>query len=134
MMNPILADYDDRKEALAEFERRKRARAIAVTVDDGEIKEQLRKFDQPICEWQQKKLNRNLIWFVSGLFGEGPADRRERLRNLLADLGEKAFQEVNKDESSALKEDSEAAERNRDVSTQLIQLIFSMPILIDSPF
>lgn len=49
-MNPILANYDDRKEVLAEFERRKRARAIAVTVDDGEIKKQLRKLDQPICE------------------------------------------------------------------------------------
>merc|ERR1712002_512774 len=58
-------------ELLAEFERRKRARQIQVSTDDGEVKALLRQQGEPIC-----------------LFGEGPADRRERLRQLLALLGE----------------------------------------------
>ncbi|XP_077986471.1 U4/U6 small nuclear ribonucleoprotein Prp4-like [Glandiceps talaboti] len=60
-----------REEVLAEFERRKRARQILVSTDDAEVKIKLRELGEPIC-----------------LFGEGPADRRERLRQLLASLGE----------------------------------------------
>lgn len=37
---------------------------------DADIKAKLRELGEPIC-----------------LFGEGPADRRERLRLLIADLG-----------------------------------------------
>lgn len=62
-------------EALAEFEKRKRARTIQVSTDDSEIKANLRHLGEPIC-----------------LFGEGPAERRERLRKLLAELGESAIQ------------------------------------------
>lgn len=59
------------EELLAVFERRKKARAIVVPTDDAEVKARLRELKEPIC-----------------LFGEGPADRRERLRILLLDLGE----------------------------------------------
>lgn len=58
---------------LAEFDRRRRARHIAVPTDDVEVKVKLRQLGEPIC-----------------LFGEGPADRRERLRNLLSVLGEES--------------------------------------------
>ena len=57
----------DRQALLEEFERRKRARQINVSTDDEEVKRNLRQLEEPIC-----------------LFGEGPADRRSRLRDLLA--------------------------------------------------
>ena len=47
------------------------ARHIAVPTDDAEVKVKLRSMNEPIC-----------------FFGEGPADRRERLRDLLSRLGE----------------------------------------------
>ena len=50
-----------RAEVLAEFERRKRARQITVPTDDAEVKAGLRNLSEPIT-----------------LFGEGPAERRER--------------------------------------------------------
>ncbi len=60
-------------EILKEFERRKRARLINVSTDDAEVKNNLRELGEPIC-----------------LFGEGPADRRNRLRELFSQLGEDA--------------------------------------------
>ena len=60
-------------EMLAEFERRKRIRMMNVSTDDAQIKKDLRQLGQPIC-----------------LFGEGPAERRNRLKELLAELGEDA--------------------------------------------
>ncbi|XP_027137976.1 U4/U6 small nuclear ribonucleoprotein Prp4 [Larimichthys crocea] len=52
------------QEALAAFERRRRARQITVSTDDAEVKAGLRALGEPIT-----------------LFGEGPADRRERCVN-----------------------------------------------------
>lgn len=52
---------------LEEFEKRKRAKAIVVPTDDSEVKVCLRAQGEPIC-----------------LFGEDPANRRERLRELLS--------------------------------------------------
>merc|ERR1719312_1021627 len=63
----------DKMEMLEEFERRKRVRAINVSTNDIEVKGDLRSLGEPIC-----------------LFGEGPADRRNRLRELLGRLGEDA--------------------------------------------
>lgn len=59
---------------LEEFERKKKARQINVSTDDAEIKKSLRQLNEPIC-----------------LFGEGPAERRIRLRELLSMLGESAL-------------------------------------------
>lgn len=52
---------DRQAEVLAEFERRKRARQITVSTDDVEVKACLRSLGEPIT-----------------VFGEGPAERRER--------------------------------------------------------
>lgn len=62
-----LARSKDKAALLEEFERRKRARLINVSTDDVEVKRNLRQLNEPIC-----------------LFGEGPAERRKRLKELLA--------------------------------------------------
>jgi hypothetical protein len=49
----------------------------------------------------------NLLIFQIGLFGEGPADRRERLRNLLATIGEDTLK---KRKQSELEEKKKRAE------------------------
>ncbi|CAH3109932.1 unnamed protein product [Porites lobata] len=59
------------QELLAEFERRKKARAITVPTGDASVKARLRELGEPIT-----------------LFGEGPPERRDRLRKLLSELGE----------------------------------------------
>ncbi|KAI1277972.1 U4/U6 small nuclear ribonucleoprotein Prp4 [Halotydeus destructor] len=69
--NPL---SDSRQLVLDDLERKRRARQITVTVDDNQVQAHLRHLEEPIC-----------------LFGEGPADRRERLRNWLARLGEDAI-------------------------------------------
>lgn len=70
------AQAESQAELLAEFEKRKRARQIHVSTDDSEVKATLRQLGEPIC-----------------LFGEGPAERRARLRQLLALLGEDAVKQ-----------------------------------------
>lgn len=57
----------DKQALLEEFERRRKARSINVSTDDAEVKRNLRQLSEPIC-----------------LFGEGPADRRSRLRVILS--------------------------------------------------
>lgn len=52
---------------LEEFERRRKARQINVSTDDSEVKKNLRQLNEPVC-----------------LFGEGPAERRRRLKDLLS--------------------------------------------------
>ncbi|RKP35530.1 WD40-repeat-containing domain protein [Dimargaris cristalligena] len=52
-----------------EFERRERARQVVVPTDDSKVKQKLRELEHPIC-----------------LFGEGPMERRERLRFVLSEL------------------------------------------------
>ncbi|KKK16759.1 hypothetical protein ARAM_005202 [Aspergillus rambellii] len=57
---------------LSQFERKRRAAAMAVPTDDTRVRARLRELGEPIT-----------------LFGEGPADRRDRLRELLTDIAEK---------------------------------------------
>lgn len=57
----------DKVALLEEFERRRKARQINVSTDDVEVKKDLRRLNEPIC-----------------LFGEGPAERRRRLKELLS--------------------------------------------------
>ncbi|ORX55153.1 WD40 repeat-like protein [Hesseltinella vesiculosa] len=59
------------EQVLAEFERRKRARDLAVPTDDGRVRQRLRDFGEPQC-----------------LFGEGPGERRDRLRYLLSQMAD----------------------------------------------
>ncbi|KAK7487244.1 hypothetical protein BaRGS_00021472 [Batillaria attramentaria] len=70
------AEAESQAEVLEQFEKRKRARQIQVSTDDSEVKATLRQLGEPIC-----------------LFGEGPAERRERLKQLLAVLGEDAVKQ-----------------------------------------
>jgi U4/U6 small nuclear ribonucleoprotein PRP4 len=63
--NPMASDL------LAEFERKKRAANLVVPTADRDVKLRLRALKEPVT-----------------LFGEGPADRRDRLRALLADAAE----------------------------------------------
>lgn len=63
---------------ISQFQRKRRAAAIAVPTDDGRVRARLREMGEPIT-----------------LFGEGPSDRRDRLRELLTiqaeiDAGEDA--------------------------------------------
>lgn len=58
---------EDKQALLEEFERRKKASQVTVSTDDSEVKKSLRQLGEPIC-----------------LFGEGPAERRIRLRDLLS--------------------------------------------------
>ncbi|KAL9101146.1 MAG: hypothetical protein Q9163_003571 [Psora crenata] len=58
---------------LSQFSRRRRAAAIAVPTDDGRVRQHLRGMGEPIT-----------------LFGEGPGDRRDRLRELLTQQAEDA--------------------------------------------
>jgi len=84
----------DRQALLEEFERRKKARQINVSTDDFEVKKHLRQLGEPIC-----------------LFGEGPADRRTRLRELLASVGEDAIKKKHEEEekpSHPIEKDTES--------------------------
>ncbi|XP_061150106.1 U4/U6 small nuclear ribonucleoprotein Prp4 isoform X1 [Syngnathus typhle] len=78
------------QEALAEFERRRRARQITVSTDDTEVKAGLRALGEPIT-----------------LFGEGPADRRERLRGILSVVGPDALKKSRRDEERAKRSQAE---------------------------
>lgn len=57
---------------LSQFERKRRAAAMAVPTDDTRVRKRLRELGEPIT-----------------LFAEGPGDRRDRLRELLTDLQER---------------------------------------------
>ena len=91
-----LVDIEDssvnqqKKQILEELERKRKARQIAVAVDDAEVRAHLRSLDQPMT-----------------LFGEGYADRRERLRQLLARLGDDALKKTvdQEDDKAEEKED-----------------------------
>lgn len=56
---------------LSQFDRKRRAAQIAVPTDDGRVRVRLRELGEPIT-----------------LFGEGPGDRRDRLRELLLSQAE----------------------------------------------
>uniref|UniRef100_G3PS34 Pre-mRNA processing factor 4 (PRP4)-like domain-containing protein n=1 Tax=Gasterosteus aculeatus aculeatus TaxID=481459 RepID=G3PS34_GASAC len=72
------------QDALAAFEQRRRARQITVSTDDAEVKAGLRALGEPIT-----------------LFGEGPADRRERLRSVLSVVGPDALKKSRRDDERA---------------------------------
>jgi U4/U6 small nuclear ribonucleoprotein PRP4 len=58
---------------LSQFDRKRRAAQIAVPTDDGRVRARLRELGEPVT-----------------LFGEGPGDRRDRLRELLTTQAEEA--------------------------------------------
>ncbi|KAI8970366.1 WD40-repeat-containing domain protein [Mycotypha africana] len=78
------------KELLEEFERRKRAYQLAVPTDDKRVRRRLQEIGEPQC-----------------LFGEGPGDRRDRLRFLLSKI--QGRQAESEEESESEDEDEEKA-------------------------
>ncbi|KAG2203307.1 hypothetical protein INT47_000227 [Mucor saturninus] len=78
------------KQVLAEFERRKRAFQLAVPTDDKRVRQRLRDIGEPQC-----------------LFGEGPGDRRDRLRYLMS---KSQGREVESEEESGDEDDEEDEE------------------------
>lgn len=86
----------DKSALLEEFERKKKARQINVSTDDVEIKKSLRQLNEPVC-----------------LFGEGPADRRIRLRGLLSMLGDNAIvKKIDEDEKKTAKDPTQDSTQN----------------------
>lgn len=80
---------DNQAELMAEFDRRRRARQIHVSTDDFEVRANLRQLEEPIC-----------------LFGEGPAERRERLKALISQLGDDEIaQKLKKKEADEKREE-----------------------------
>ncbi|KAI8055031.1 WD40-repeat-containing domain protein [Syncephalis plumigaleata] len=82
------------------FERQRRARTLAVPTDDTRVKMQLRELNQPIC-----------------LFGEGPAERRDRLRDIMSrsadiPLDAEAMEDVE------MREEEEAEEEQEEFYTE----------------
>ncbi|KAL9086699.1 MAG: hypothetical protein Q9165_007018 [Trypethelium subeluteriae] len=79
---------------LQQIERKRFAKTIAVPTDDGRVRGRLRELGEPIT-----------------LFGEGPGDRRDRLRELLADraAGDEDGDTIMQD-AAAQEEDNEANE------------------------
>jgi U4/U6 small nuclear ribonucleoprotein PRP4 len=90
----------EKQSVLEEFERRKKARQIAVSTDDIEVRAHLRQLNEPICISFSLTIFKlfKTYFLIKGLFGEGPADRRERLRQLLARLGQDAIKKKKEDE------------------------------------
>lgn len=80
----------DKQALLEEFERRKKARQINVSTDDEEVKKNLRQLGEPIC-----------------LFGEGPAERRSRLRDWLSRLGEDAIKKKQEEEEERIQQEKD---------------------------
>ncbi|KAG9289851.1 hypothetical protein G9A89_015431 [Geosiphon pyriformis] len=91
---------EDHQAILDEFERKKRARTLAVPTDDGRVRAKLRELSEPQC-----------------LFGEGPGDRRDRLRYLLSKL-EGAEVVPDEEDDSESEEEEEKEEEFYTLGTQ----------------
>ncbi|GAA5981989.1 hypothetical protein JCM10908_004694 [Rhodotorula pacifica] len=91
------ATHPETAKLLSELDRKKLARKIALPTNDGEVRARLREIGEPIT-----------------LFGEGPADRRDRLRDLIArarmEKGEAMDVEEEQEESSESEESEEEEE------------------------
>ncbi|KAI9044569.1 putative pre-mRNA splicing factor [Aspergillus affinis] len=86
---------------LSQFERKRKAAAMAVPTDDTRVRARLREIGEPIT-----------------LFGEGPADRRDRLRELLTDLAERQGADGDVDMDAMEDEEEEEAEQQEEFYTE----------------
>ncbi|KAK0734392.1 WD40-repeat-containing domain protein [Lasiosphaeria miniovina] len=82
---------------LSQFERRRLAATIAVPTDDGRVRAKLRELGQPVT-----------------LFGEGLADRRDRLRELLTEQAQKTGEEKADVEMKDAEEEEEEGEEQEE--------------------
>ncbi|KAE8145092.1 WD40-repeat-containing domain protein [Aspergillus avenaceus] len=78
---------------LSQFERKRRAAAMVVPTDDTRVRARLRELGEPIT-----------------LFGEGPVDRRDRLRELLTDRAEQQDAAVAEGDIELMEVEHEAEE------------------------
>ncbi|GAA5910966.1 hypothetical protein JCM6882_006732 [Rhodosporidiobolus microsporus] len=81
------AQHPETARLLSELDRKKLARQIALPTNDGEVRSRLRELGEPVT-----------------LFGEGPADRRDRLRELIAKA------RLERGETGEVEEESEESE------------------------
>merc|ERR1719461_2808438 len=84
----VASEHGGNSAMLEEFERRKPVRMINVSTDDAEVKKDLRQLGVPIC-----------------LFGEGPAERRNRLKELGEDAIRRKREEDEEKEREAKEHD-----------------------------
>lgn len=86
---------------LSQFERKRLAATIAVPTDDGRVRAKLRELGEPVT-----------------LFGEGPADRRDRLRELLTTQAEQGRLESQDVQMGEAGEEAEEAEQEEEFYTR----------------
>ncbi len=97
-----------------------------------EVKANLRQLGEPIC----KKLFTNdnillFLFFFLGLFGEGPAERRERLRNLISRLSDDEIAQKlrKKEEDDRRMEDTKEVKNKIYIYISFISLILLRKLL-----
>ncbi|CAG7918206.1 unnamed protein product [Penicillium olsonii] len=78
---------------ISQFERKRRAAAMVVPTDDAKVRARLRELGEPIT-----------------LFGEGPSERRDRLRELLTDMADQQGGDIEMEEPEAEDEDERQEE------------------------
>ncbi|KAF2753236.1 U4/U6 small nuclear ribonucleoprotein-like protein Prp4 [Pseudovirgaria hyperparasitica] len=91
---------------MSQFERKRRAAAIAVPTDDTRVRARLRELKEPMT-----------------LFGEGPAERRDRLREILTSIQESADHlqdEVMRDATEQPDDEGEAQEEFYTIGTDAL--------------
>jgi U4/U6 small nuclear ribonucleoprotein PRP4 len=89
---------------LSQFDRKRLAASIAVPTDDGRVRAKLREMGEPVT-----------------LFGEGPADRRDRLRELMTVQVEKAAaagESADVDMEDAPEDEDDAEDQEEEFYTQ----------------
>ncbi|GAA5857440.1 hypothetical protein JCM8547_009274 [Rhodosporidiobolus lusitaniae] len=86
---------------LSELDRKKLARKIALPTNDGQVRQLLRELGEPIT-----------------LFGEGPADRRDRLRELIAKARLEKGEAMEVDEEEEESSDEEEEEKEEEFYTE----------------
>lgn len=115
----------ENKVILDELERKKRARSVAVPTDDNRVKARLREIGEPIT-----------------LFGERPADRRDRLIYVLSQInaarGDDGMHIDGEEDSDEDSDDEEESEFYTPGSLELLQARrkiaeYSLPRLITFP-
>ncbi|GAA5907253.1 hypothetical protein JCM8208_006732 [Rhodotorula glutinis] len=95
------AAHPETARLLSELDRRQLARKIALPTNDGEVRARLRELDQPIT-----------------LFGEGPADRRDRLRDLIAKARLERGEAMDVEEEEESESESEESEKEEEFYTE----------------
>jgi len=95
------AAHPETARLLSELDRRQLARKIALPTNDGEVRARLRDLDEPIT-----------------LFGEGPADRRDRLRDLIAKARLERGEAMDVEEEEESESESEESEKEEEFYTE----------------